>query len=107
MASVVERLFGTKSEREIRRLMPLVDEINSIARSLKDKSDDDLRVRTEEFKEMVRVTREEAERIARENELSREEAADSIFKAEQEVLDGIMPEAFAMVKETCRRLLGE
>lgn len=107
MSGIIEKVFGSKSGREISHLMPVVEEINSIAESLREKSDDDLRARTAEFKEIVKVAREEAERLARENNLTPEEARDSVFKAEQEVLDEIMPEAFAMVKETCRRLVGE
>ncbi|MFQ6673969.1 MAG: preprotein translocase subunit SecA [Fidelibacterota bacterium] len=107
MTTVVEKVFGTKSEREIRRLTPMVEKINSNYEGLKDKRDDELIVRTREFQEMIRVTRQEAERIADESHSSREEKQEYVSKAEMEALDEILPEAFAMVKETCRRLMGQ
>lgn len=77
---VITKIFGTKNERELKKLWPLVDEINDHYDSLKELSDEELQNKTEEFRARL--------------------AAD-------ETLDDIMTEAFAVVKEACRRLLGK
>ena len=107
MERKLERLFGSKSEREIKRLQPKVDEINAIYETLENRADEDLVARTREFQEMFRVTREEAERVARERDLTDEEGEAYVLKAVDNVMDEILPEAFALVKETCRRLIGK
>ena len=71
------KIFGTKTERELKSLWPKVDEINSIYDKLKGA---DLTKNTDDFKKRIK---------------------------DGEPLDDIMPEAFAVVKETCRRLLGK
>ncbi|MGB7054458.1 MAG: preprotein translocase subunit SecA, partial [bacterium] len=71
------KIFGTKVERELKSLWPIVDQINSFYEKLKDA---DLLKHTEDFKKRIK---------------------------DGEVLDSIMPEAFAVVKEACRRLLGQ
>jgi len=71
------KIFGTKTERELKELWPIVDEINAFYEEYKDV---DLTKKTEEFKKRIK---------------------------EGEALDDIMPEAFALVKEACRRLLGK
>ncbi|MEE9165858.1 MAG: preprotein translocase subunit SecA [Candidatus Neomarinimicrobiota bacterium] len=106
-SAVVKRLFGTKSDREIRHFLPQVEEINSIYVTLEGKSQDELRARTEEFREMISRRREEAESEADANGLTDEKKEDYLFEAQNNVLDEILPEAFAMVKETCRRLMGQ
>ncbi|UCD65164.1 MAG: preprotein translocase subunit SecA [Candidatus Zixiibacteriota bacterium] len=78
--NIITRMFGTKHERDIKKMMPLVDEINEFYEKLHDLSDDDLKARTEEFRKRL---------------------------AEGETLDDIMTEAFAVVKEVCRRLVGQ
>lgn len=71
------KIFGTKVERELKSLWPIVDQINSFYENLKDA---DLLKHTEDFKKRIK---------------------------DGEDLDSIMPEAFAVVKEACRRLLGQ
>ncbi len=71
------KIFGTKTERELKDLWPIVDQINAFYEGFKDV---DLVKKTEEFKKRIE---------------------------DGESLDDIMPEAFALVKEACRRLLGK
>ena len=78
--NIITRIFGTKHERDIKKMKPLVDEINEFYEKLHDLSDDDLKAKTEEFRHRL---------------------------AEGETLDDIMTEAFAVVKEVCRRLVGQ
>ena len=77
--NLIKTLFGTKNDRDVKRLQPLVDRINELEKSYQALSDDQLKAKTQEFKNRV---------------------------AAGETLDGIMCEAFAAVKNACRRLCG-
>ncbi|MEO0107672.1 MAG: DEAD/DEAH box helicase, partial [candidate division WOR-3 bacterium] len=79
MLNLLRRVIPSKSEREVKRLWAVVDQINTIYESYRSLSENELPKKTEEF-------------VAR--------ARDG------ESLDSILPEAFALVKEACRRLLG-
>ena len=60
---VLAKLFGTKSERETKKLVPLINEINQFYETLSSKSDEDLVNRTHEMREIVinaRVTKKES-----------------------------------------------
>jgi preprotein translocase subunit SecA len=95
LEGLLRAVFGSKHEREVKRVQPLVDEINRICESYRELSDDALRAKTDEFKariaEATRDLTDPAERRA----------------AEQAALGELLPEAFAAVKETCRRLCGQ
>ncbi len=78
--NVFKKIFGTKNEREIKRLWPIVEEINQHYEQLHELSDEELRAKTDEFRRRL---------------------------AGGETLDDILPEAYAVVKETCRRLVGK
>ena len=123
MLNFISRVFGgSKHERDLKELYPIVDEINGHYESLQSLSDDELRAKTDEFRariaEATREIEQEIESIAiqlredkedidrealheRQKEL-KEELKDSI----EDVLDEILPEAYAVVKDTCRRLMG-
>ena len=74
-----KNIFGSYSEKEVKRVMPLVDKINSLEEEISKLSDDELRNKTADFK--VRVQ-------------------------DGESLDDILPEAFAVVREGAKRVLG-
>ena len=85
MLKNVEKLLskvmgGTSTDRELKRVWPMVAEINEIAEGYKKLTDDELKSKTNEFKYRLRMG---------------------------ETLDDILPEAYAVVKDTCRRLLGK
>src|SRR5208283_2954662 len=123
MLDVLRKIFGGKHEKDVQQLLPIVEEINRHFESLKSLSDDDLRAKTGEFKK--RIVDETAEINAHLIELherlkteipfeEREKVYDEIDEGEKdlhetikEILDEILPEAFAVVKDTCRRLVGE
>ena len=107
LQTIITKVFGTKSDRDTKALIPIVDEINSIYDTLQTKSDDDLINRTREFKLEIASTREVAQKYAKEKIFDNEEADKHVINAEHEKLDEILPEAFAMVKETCRRNMGK
>jgi preprotein translocase subunit SecA len=94
--SVVDKFFkkllGTNSERFLKAIVPTVQQINSLEASLKNLSDDELRAKTDEFK--VRIK----------NALEGIEDQKQRRKREQEVLNEILPEAFAVVREASVRV---
>ena len=84
---IIKKVFGTKNEREIKRLRPLIARINEIEKSLQSLPDEALREKTMAWKAKLSAIQDL-------DELKRE-------------LDAILPEAFAVVKNACRRLLGK
>ncbi|MCD6337557.1 MAG: preprotein translocase subunit SecA, partial [Candidatus Marinimicrobia bacterium] len=74
--------------------------------SMNDMSDDDLRSRTQEMISLIADRRNEAKQKAEESKLSAEAADAAIFEAEQETLNELKVEAFAIVKQACKRLMG-
>jgi preprotein translocase subunit SecA len=83
---IVKKFIGSKNEREVRRLRPLVAQINSFETELQKVPDEALREKTAKWKE-------EISKIEDREELARR-------------LNEILPEAFAVVKNACRRLCG-
>lgn len=76
--NVIEKVFGTHSERELKRIMPIVDKIESLRDGMMALSDEQLRDKTKEYKNRL---------------------------ANGETLDDLLPEAFATVREAGRRVL--
>lgn len=72
-------LFKTYSEKEVKRVRPIVEEINSLESEIQKLSDEELRNKTAEFKDRL---------------------------TQGETLDDILPEAFAVVREASKRVLG-
>ena len=77
--SIATKLFGTHSERELKRIYPLVDKVESYDEAFTKLSDDELKGKTKEFKERLE---------------------------KGETLDDLLPEAFATVREAAKRVLG-
>ncbi len=107
IATYLTKIFGTSSDREIKKILPLVAEINRIYATLSEQPIEKLRERTAELKVQIQTAREAARIEAEESGISEEEAQKLIQTAEQNALNAILPEAFAMVKEVCRRLVGQ
>ncbi len=80
-------VFGTANERVIKRLVPIVAKINELEPSIQQLSDEELRAKTAEFKARIK------------SRLEGVTDRDDIKTAEREVLDEILPEAFAVVRE--------
>jgi preprotein translocase subunit SecA len=84
---VLTKVFGTSNERIIKRLTPVVGTISVLEPEVQKLTDDELRARTREFQARI------AKRIEGLTD------KDEIYKAEQEALDELLPEAFAVVRE--------
>lgn len=80
MKKLIESIFGTKYERDVKKLRPIVEEINRYFEAFSKLSENELKRKTDEFRARL------------------EEGA---------TLDELLPEAFAVVKQTCQRLLGK
>ncbi len=115
-------LFGTRHDGEVAKLQPLVDEINAHADRLQSLSEEELKAQTEKFRgvirertesletelEELRATKKSTEDAGERDRLNRQinEAEDGLKEAIADVLDELLPEAFATVKEATRRLMG-
>ncbi|HYZ90383.1 MAG TPA: hypothetical protein VE620_13890, partial [Myxococcales bacterium] len=119
---LLTRVFGDRHEREAKRLTPFVAEINEIVEGLSSLSDDELKAQTAKFRALLRERTEALEATIAElrqekrtaedpGERERlsvrvQEVEDQLNKEIAAVLEELAPEAFATVKEACRRLLG-
>jgi preprotein translocase subunit SecA len=123
MLDFFKKLFGSKHERDVKDLWPAVGQINAIYEKLSELSDDELRAKTVEFRRKIDADTEETKaEIAKLQATLKEDVSfaerekvyadlDDLNKeldeTIQESLNEILPEAFAVVKETCRRLVGQ
>ena len=92
--SFFNKILGSNTDRYLKKIAPVVAQINAIEPSLKNLSDEDLRARTTRFKEQIQ------------NALNGIDDKDERRKREQEVLHEILPDAFATVREASIRVTG-
>ncbi len=92
MINLLLKILGDPNERKVKKVMPTIDYINSLESTFAALSDEELRAKTQEFKEIL------AQRPR-----SEDEEKDKIL--EKEVLDRLLPEAFATVREAGKRVL--
>jgi preprotein translocase subunit SecA len=98
---LLAKVFGTSNEREVKRLLPMVAQINAFEASIHVLSDEELRAKTGEFRQRI------ADAVAAEKIDPKDEgAADAIRAAEKAALGEILPEAFAVVREAGIRAVG-
>jgi preprotein translocase subunit SecA len=103
--TLLGKVFGTKNERELKRLLPRVGAINALEPEMKKLSDDELRAKTDEFRRRIqeRLSSIPDEPDADPDRIKQLE--DERLRAANEVLDEILDEAFAVVREAGRRVL--
>ncbi len=103
--AVIAKVFGTKNEREIKRLLPQVEAIGALEPAVQKLSDEELRAKTGEFRKRIqeRIALIPDEPDADPDRLKQIE--DERRKAINEALDEILAEAFAVVREGGRRVL--
>ena len=102
---VLAKLFGTKSDREVKKLSPTIERINQLYESMSSKTDEDLVNRTNELRKFIISARKEKQESLS-GTMDKQQKASEILKAEQGALGLVMEEAFAMVKDTSRRMCG-
>ena len=95
--AVISKVFGTANERAIKRLVPIVSQVNALEFQIEALTDDQLREKTVEFRA----------RIAEATKgIDPKTDPDVLYAAEKSALDALMPEAFAVVREAGRRTVG-
>ena len=122
MLGFISKLFGgSKSEKDIKKIKPIIEEINKIYKELDSLSDDEIKAKTDEFKKIIEANKENLENEKssileklRNEKLDADKTADlserlksidkEIFEVVQDTLDELLPEAFAVVKQACKRL---
>lgn len=119
---IVKKIFGDKYAKNIKELSPIVDEINQEFEKIKDFSEDELKQKTVEFKEKIQSETSELrdnieelnKRLQTDEDFDRQKVYDELDSLEEElneayesILDEILPEAFAVIKATCIKLLGK
>ena len=80
IAQILAKIFGTQNERELKKIRPVVERINELEPEISQLTDEQLTLKTNEFRQRI---------------------------SQGETLDSILPEAFAIVRETSKRLRGE
>ncbi len=101
---VLTAIFGSKHERDVKRMLPAVQQINSLEPEISKMSDEQLRGKTVEFRERMRPVVEALD--ARKKEVPRDDAAVKGAQADlQEALNDLLPEAFAVCREAAKRTL--
>ena len=106
LQNALKKVFGSRSDREMNRLFPVVNEITETTQLLQERSDEELRVRTKEMIDEISSSKDQLETKLLEKNTDPAEIKKSVYELEQKILDSLMVEAFALVKETCRRLCG-
>jgi preprotein translocase subunit SecA len=121
MISFIKRVLGDKASRDNKAINPIVNKIKEAYTEIKNLSNDELRAKTQEFKEKIasHISEDEKkitllkQRIEDEHDMvmhEKEKVYDEIdklsthiYEKTQEILDELLPEAFAVIKETARR----
>jgi len=123
LEKILRKIFGDKSTTDLKKYQPLVAEINSIYDGLADYTDDQLRERISEIRDEIREkvspkeqeieeardefrkSTEDAERNRIDNHI--DSLSKELKKFNKQTLDEYLPEVYAIVKDTCRRLLDQ
>ena len=94
--SVLAKVFGTANDRELKRLWPRVAEINALEPAMEALTDEQFPAKTLEFRARIEMALEKVP----------PEDAEQVASVEKEMLSQLLPEAFALVREGGRRILG-
>jgi preprotein translocase subunit SecA len=124
--SVLTTIFGSKSEQDLKSLSPILEQIHALEPEIQALSDEQLKGKTPEFKQKIvdagqelddQIQELRAQSEDRESTRTAAEAKDITDSIEtlrkqwleraEEVLEEILPEAYAVLKETCRRFVGQ
>ena len=123
MLKFVQKLFGSKNEKDVKYLLPIVDQINEEYEKLASLSDEELQAKTGEFRarikeatgaiedEMTQLREDLKQDLPHDERMTIFDRLDELQKELLEetklTLDDLLPEAFAVVKDACRRHVGK
>src|SRR5579864_763974 len=101
--TLLAKVVGTQNERDLKRLRPLVGQVNALEPSVTALSEEQLRAKTAEFRQRLRPV---VERLNEEEKTTQNESRIKSAQSDlQDALDDLLPEAFAVVREAGRRVL--
>ncbi|TVZ55185.1 protein translocase subunit secA [Lutibacter sp. Hel_I_33_5] len=118
--SIIKVFVGDKQKKDLKILQPIVEKVNTFETTIRSLSNDELRAKTGEFKNKLKEATKEIddkvstlEEEAKTANIDRQEdiyaeidtLKDDAYKISEEILDSIMPEAFAVIKETAKRFV--
>ena len=125
VGKLITKIFGSKSDKDIRSIQPMIEEIKSFSSGLEKLTDDELRAKTAHFKQLISEATEEVRREITElkeklehieelKDADHRQLTDELEELEnreleliEQTLDNMMTEAFAVLKDTCRRFVGK
>jgi len=122
MLKIFKKIFGDKYEKDLKVLLPIIEEINSYYETIKNLTDEELIGKTNESKEKIQARTQETRkqidelkaRLQSDEDFDRQLVYDELDELEdklndeyEEILDELLPEAFAVIKSTCQRLVGK
>ncbi|MGB8477393.1 MAG: preprotein translocase subunit SecA [Acidobacteriaceae bacterium] len=93
LGDALTKVFGTSNERTIKRMLPTVTAINALEPAMQQLSDEQMRAKTDEFRARIAAA------------IADIKDPEERTKAEQDVLEQLLPEAFALVREAGRRVI--
>ncbi len=105
IGSTLTKIFGTSNERIVKKMMPVVATISELEPQMQALSHADLRNKTAEFRAKI-AARLDGMAAGPSNSPADKEAREARTLAEKEVLDELLPQVFAVVREAGRRILG-
>ncbi len=119
ITSILKAFVGDKSQKDVKSIQPLVAKVKDFENQLISLSNDGLRAKTTEFKEKIKMARTEKDLLIGAKKLEAENTADidarediynaidalekEAYEISEKVLNDILPEAFAVIKETAKR----
>ena len=106
LTKIVTTIFGSKSEKDLKEINPLVNEVNSIFATLENLSDDELKEKFSNHRKEIKSIRNDTMVRCQSEKLSSKETDDLIYNDEQKYLNDKMCEIFAIIKDAARRLVG-
>jgi preprotein translocase SecA subunit len=126
MLGLIKKIVGTKNERELKRLRPIVEQLGALEPAVAALSNEELRAKTQMFRERIHdATKDQRARLndlraqmrgepgaqGSDGDLDQlrqliDEQEKAVYAREREELDAILPEAFALVREASKRTIG-
>ena len=125
VGKLITKIFGSKSEKDIKSIQPLIEEIKLYSSNLEALSDEELKAKTEYFKQLITEATNDVrneiaelkgklEHIEELQDADHRQLTDELEELEnreleliEQTLDRIMTEAYAVLKDTCRRFVGK
>ncbi len=105
-SKIVTSVFGKKSDKDLKALLPLVDQINEKYNSLSDLSDNEVKNKFLSLKEDLNSIIKNNKEIFKKENLSNEKIDDKLYEIEKKYLDDNLVLVYAIVKDVARRLVG-